>query len=74
MSEPHSGSKYLRTIQSKDGKSDVYDILVAFNVTCPARQHAIKKLLLAGLRGKGDQAQDLKEAGDAVKRAIELTQ
>jgi hypothetical protein len=51
---------------------DVYDVLVAFDVTCPARQHAIKKLLCAGLRGKGDVESDLRESGEAVNRAIQL--
>lgn len=71
--ESHSGSKYLRriTITSK-GEVDVYAVLDAFQVTCPARQHAIKKLLCAGLRGKGSPVQDLREARDVVDRAIEL--
>ena len=68
----HSGSKYLRPIQTKDGKVDVYAVLDAFGVTCPARQHAIKKLLCSGVRGKGDTLQDLREARDAVERSIEL--
>lgn len=69
-----TGDKYLRQI-SRSGvstKVDVYDVLEAFHVTCPARQHAIKKLLCAGLRGKGSEEQDLREAGDAIARAIEL--
>jgi hypothetical protein len=70
----HSGSKYLRTIQLIEGKVDVYAMLVAFDVRCPARQHAIKKLLCAGLRGKGDELQDLHEAGDAVRRAIQIAE
>jgi len=70
----HSGSKYLRTIQLIGGKVDVYAVLVAFGVSCPARQHAIKKLLCAGLRGKGDELQDLHEAGDAVDRAIQIAE
>jgi hypothetical protein len=68
----HSGSKYLRDVQLIGGKIDVYAVLVAFGVSCPARQHAIKKLLCAGLRGKGDELQDLRESIDAVKRAIEI--
>lgn len=52
---------------------DVYDVLIAFNVTCPATAHAIKKLLAPGLRGDKNQFQDLTEAGDSIKRAIELT-
>lgn len=51
---------------------DVYDVLVAFNVTCPARAHAIKKLLCAGIRGKGDAIQDLTETRQAVERALSL--
>ena len=68
-----SGSKYLRNVPcSINGKVDVYAVLDAFNVTCPARQHAVKKLLCAGLRGKGDALQDLKEARDAVDRAVQM--
>jgi secreted trypsin-like serine protease len=72
----HEGKKYLRRIRScVDQRSidiDVYDVLVAFNVTCPARGQAIKKLLCAGLRGKGDVRDDLKGAEAAVARAIDL--
>ena len=51
-----SGSKYLRSIDMPvPGKVDVYSVLEAFDVRCPARQHAIKKLLCAGLRGKGGE-------------------
>ena len=68
-----SGSKYLRQMRCLvDGKADVYAVLEAFGVSCPARQHAIKKLLCAGIRGKGDEAQDLSEARDAVDRAIQM--
>ena len=69
----HSGSKYLRKIiTSTDGLVDVYAVLDAFNVSCPGSQHAIKKLLCAGIRGKGGELQDLREARDAIDRAIEL--
>ena len=68
-----SGSKYLRNIPCLvEGKADVYAVLDAFNVTCPARQHAIKKLLCSGIRGKGDTLQDLQEANDAITRAIQM--
>lgn len=68
-----SGKKYLRKIKTNEaGEVDVYAVLLAFGVTCPARQHAIKKLLCAGLRGKNDELNDLKEAKDATERGIEL--
>lgn len=68
-----SGSKYLRPIQcSIDGKLDVYAVLVTFNVVCPARQHAIKKLLCSGIRDKGTVLQDLREARDAIERAVQM--
>ncbi len=77
-----SGAKYLKTIVLQGsvnyvgkvnyGQVDVYAVLKAFNVTCPARQHAIKKLLCAGEREKGSIMQDLKEAKDAIVRACEI--
>ncbi|HYE79129.1 MAG TPA: hypothetical protein VEI97_14195 [bacterium] len=74
----HSGSKYVREIKSAVSDQriavDVYSVLEAFQVTCPARQHAIKKLLCAGLRGKGSELDDLQEAIDAIRRAVELQQ
>lgn len=73
----HTGNKYHRRIPSvidlNDSTTvDVYSVLEAFRVECPARQHAIKKLLCAGIRGKNDTSQDLIEARDAVERAIVL--
>lgn len=51
---------------------DVYDVLVAFNVTNPALQHLIKKALCAGLRGHKDVSQDMAEILESAQRAIEL--
>jgi len=51
---------------------DVYDILLAYAVTNPADQHAIKKMLMAGKRGVKDEIQDRKEAIQSLERAIEL--
>lgn len=76
--ESHAGKKYLRTIRSAvDGSEvqvDLYAILVACGVTCPALAHCAKKILFAGQRGKGDRQQDLVEARDALDRAIELAE
>jgi hypothetical protein len=74
------GSKYHRTItQTLPGGThgcsvtvDVYDVLQAFGVSCPALQHAIKKLLCAGLRGGKSAEQDIDEAANSCRRAIEL--
>lgn len=71
-----SGSKYLRKVKgaTADNCVDVYAVLKTFGVTCPATQHAIKKLLCGGLRGKGNLRQDLQEARDAIDRAIQLAE
>jgi hypothetical protein len=51
---------------------DVYNVLDAFSVSCPARAHAVKKHLCAGIRGKGPEEQDLSEAVICAERAVEL--
>ena len=63
-------SKYSRRIRKE--VVDVYDVLMAFGVTNPATQHAIKKLLMPGNRGHKDKLTDLKEAYQSIVRAIEL--
>lgn len=70
-----SSNKYEREITDRQGNSavvDVYDVLKAFEVTCPATQHALKKLLCSGLRGHKDLQTDLLEAKESITRAIEL--
>lgn len=66
----NNNSKYVRTI--KGVSVDVYDVLKAFNVRCPAMQHALKKMLCSGLRGHKDMFQDKEEAIQSIKRSIEL--
>lgn len=69
-----SDNKYARQFTNRMEASetfDVYDVINAFNVTCPMRQHAIKKLLAAGERSGGkSELQDLKEALWSVQEAI----
>lgn len=70
-------NKYIRKVASLTGPRqtvdvDVYSVLVAFGVTCPATAHAAKKLLCSGLRGHKDRVTDLSEAITAIQRAIEL--
>ena len=74
------GSKYKRMIRQTlpEGHAgafvvcDVYDVLRAWDVTCPAIQHAVKKLLQPGKRGSKSAAQDLREAIGSIERAIQL--
>lgn len=63
-------TKYQRNI--KGAVIDVYDLLVAYNVTCPATAHAIKKLLMPGERHAKTWEQDINEAIASLERAKEL--
>ena len=68
-------SRYARTFHSIGGqefRADVYDVLKAFDVTCSARGHAVKKLLMPGQRGVKSEVQDLKEALVSASRAIDM--
>ena len=67
-----NNSKYNRPC--KGITIDVYDVLKAFNVTCPALQHLIKKALAVGQRGHKDASEDLKDILASAKRAIELSE
>jgi len=61
-------SKYSKEFRN-GMRYDVYDVLHAFNVTNPAIQHALKKMLCAGTRGYKDFQQDLEEAIEALEKA-----
>jgi hypothetical protein len=64
-------NKYLREI--KPGVwVDVYDVLAAFGVVCPAMGHGVKKCLAPGQRGVKGSLQDKSEAIASIKRSIEL--
>ena len=66
MSNPYN-------VEINGRNADIYTILLAYGVTCPATAHAIKKLLCAGKRGGGkNRLQDLTEAQAALTRAIDL--
>lgn len=51
---------------------DVYRVLDMFEVTHPALQHAVKKLLVAGGRGHKDILKDVIEAMHSCARFIEM--
>ena len=50
---------------------DPYVVLAAYNITNPAQQHAIKKLLRAGNSDKS-LIQDIKESRDSLIRMIQI--
>lgn len=69
------GNKYHRTIIGIDGTKtivDVYRVLDAFNTGCAATDHAIKKMLCAGLRGHKDKLTDYDNAIESLQAAKEL--
>ena len=68
---PATTNKYSRMIRP-GVYVDVYDVLKAFGVTCPALQHLIKKALAAGNRGHKDLMTDLDDIIDSALRAKEL--
>jgi hypothetical protein len=47
---------------------DVYRVLELFDVTHPALQHALKKVLAAGKRGAKSDEKDVQEAIDSLTR------
>lgn len=57
--------KHLETI-------DVYRVLDLFDVTDPCEQHAVKKILCAGIRGAKTAEQDIQEAIDSLNRRLEM--
>jgi hypothetical protein len=63
-------NKYQRRLG--DEVIDIYDVLIMYDVTCPAIGHAVKKLLMPGQRGGKSILQDLHEARQALDRAIAL--
>lgn len=56
----------------KGVKLDPYRIFKVYEITDPAIQHAIKKLLVMGGRGKKSPAQDVNEAIASLQRWLEM--
>ena len=67
--EPEDYSYYKYSY--KGIKLDPYRILDIYKITCPAQQHAIKKLLRAGNSVK-ELKQDITEVIDTLKRKLEM--
>lgn len=68
-------NKYQRDIVGLDGTKttvDVYRVLDAFKTESAAIDHAVKKLLCAGIRHQKDRKQDLEEAISSIKAELLL--
>lgn len=51
---------------------DVYRIIDIFEITCPAAQHILKKVIATGKRGHKDLQRDWEDIVDSAKRKIEM--
>lgn len=73
----NEANKYIRPVTKRaerNGGVDVYDLIVMYEITCPALGHAMKKMLCPGTRGAKTRLQDLKEAAWSLAVAIELAE
>ena len=64
---------YFKRIPEGMTHLDVYAVLQLFGVTDQATGHAIKKLLVPGVRGTKSKAQDIQEAIDTLERWKQLS-
>ena len=82
-SKPEAVNRYMRTVKIIEVEPsahkqvikvevDVYDVLDAFKTSCPAMDHAAKKILAAGTRGYKDSVQDKNEAIQSINRSIAM--
>ena len=62
---------YFKDVSDVDA-IDLYHVARLYDITDPALFHAFKKIACAGKRGAKNQAQDVQEAIDALKRWQEL--
>ena len=59
------------SVEYRGIKIDLYRIFTLFNITCPAIQHAIKKLIRCGASIKSTKV-DIQEAIDILNRKLEM--
>lgn len=69
--EPNPYAHYFRDVRHLD-KIDIYRVAQLFDVSDPALQHALKKIMAAGRRGAKDSAKDVGEAIVALRRWQEM--
>lgn len=68
------GNKYKHEIGNSGGhylEVDVYDVLRAWEITDPAHQHGLKKILQPGERGNKDLVQDLEEGINSLQMYLQ---
>jgi hypothetical protein len=51
---------------------DVYRIIDIFEITCPAAQHVLKKVIATGKRGHKDVKRDWEDIIDSAQRKLEM--
>lgn len=69
---PRRHSHYFRRVTGLDW-IDLYRFFLLFDVTDPCLQHAIKKLVVPGMRGGGKtERKDVEEAVDTLQRWLEI--
>lgn len=71
IEEARKHSHYFKDVSGVDA-IDLYHVAKLYEINDPALFHAFKKIACAGKRGAKDQAQDVQEAIDALKRWQEL--
>jgi hypothetical protein len=63
---------YFRSVAHLN-EIDIYRVFELFGVTDPCQQHAIKKLIVPGMRGGGKSTRkDIEEAIDTLQRKLEM--
>jgi hypothetical protein len=65
-------SHYYKKIPEGLEYIDVYRVLDIFGISNPCIQHAVKKLLVAGVRGTKDEQKDVEEAIASLERFLEM--
>jgi hypothetical protein len=71
MSEKYP--KYYKDIPAGVDSLDIYAVCLMFNVNDAALSHALKKIMLPGVRtGNKTRRDDIKEARDTLNRWLEL--
>lgn len=55
-------------------KIDVYRLIEVYEITCPAAQHILKKVIATGKRGHKDLERDWQDILDTAQRKIDMLQ